>query len=84
MDNAAMALLDRLRASSVAAQIMRLQLVVVAVVVLGGLALAYVDARRDAVRSAGDVTLAVAESTAASPTVQAAARSHDPTAQPQR
>jgi sensor histidine kinase regulating citrate/malate metabolism len=79
MDNAAMALLDRLRASSVAAQILRLQLVVVAVVVLGGLLLAYVDARRDAVRSAGDVTLGVSETMAASPTVRAAVRTEDPT-----
>ena len=75
-----MALLDRLRTGSVAAQILLLQLVVVAVVVLGGLGLAYVDARRDAVTSAGDVTLAVAEALAASPTVRAGVVRADPTA----
>ena len=62
-----------------AGQILLLQLVVVAVVVLGGLGLAYVDARRDAVRAAGDATLAIAETLAASPTVRAGVRSADPT-----
>ena len=76
----AMAPLDRLRSSSVAAQILLLQLAVVGVVVIGGLGLAVVDARRDAVRSAGDVTLGVAESLAASPTVRAGALTGDPTA----
>ena len=75
-----MAPLDRLRTVSVAAQILLLQLVVVAVVVIGGLGLAVVDARRDAVHAAGDVTLGVAETIAASPTVVAGARSGDPTA----
>ena len=75
-----MAPLDRLRTVSVAAQILLLQLVVVAVVVIGGLGLAVVDARRDAVHAAGDVTLGVAETMAASPTVVAGARSGDPTA----
>lgn len=75
-----MAPLDRLRSSSVAAQILLLQLVVVAVVVVGGLGLAVLDARRDAVRSAGDVTLGVAESLASSPTVRAGALAADPTA----
>ncbi len=75
-----MAPLDRLRTGSVAAQILLLQLVVVAVVVIGGLGLAVVDARRDAVHAAGDVTLGVAETMAASPTVRAGARSGDPTA----
>lgn len=75
-----MAPLDRLRRSSVAAQILLLQLVVVAVVVVGGLGLAVLDARRDAVRSAGDVTLGVAESLASSPTVRAGALAADPTA----
>ncbi len=70
-----MAPLDRLRTGSVAAQILLLQLVVVAVVVIGGLGLAVVDARRDAVHAAGDVTLGVAEAMAASPTVRAGARS---------
>ena len=76
----AMAPLDRLRSSSVAAQILLLQLAVVGVLVIGGLGLAVVDARRDAVRSAGDVTLGVAESLAASPTVRAGALTGDPTA----
>ena len=75
-----MAPLDRLRSSSVAAQILLLQLVVVALVVVGGLGLAVLDARRDAVRSAGDVTLGVAESLASSPTVRAGALTSDPTA----
>lgn len=75
-----MAIVDRLRANSVAAQIQRLHLVVVAVVVLGGLGLAFLDARRDAVDSAGDVTLAVAQSVAASPTVRVAAGSANRTA----
>jgi len=75
-----MALLDRLGTRSVAAQILLLQLVVVGMVVLGGLGLAYADARRDAVRSAGDVTFAVAESVAASPTVQRGVLSDDPAA----
>ena len=75
-----MAPLDRLRTGSVAAQLLLLQLVVVAVVVIGGLGLAVVDARRDAVHAAGDVTLGVAEAMAASPTVRAGARSEDPTA----
>ena len=44
---AGLAPLDRLRTGSVAAQILLLQLVVVTVVVIGGLGLAYVDARRD-------------------------------------
>ena len=74
-----MAPLDRLRTGSVAAQILLLQLVVVAVVVIGGLGLAVVDARRDAVHAAGDVTLGVAEAVAASPTVRAGARTGDPT-----
>jgi sensor histidine kinase regulating citrate/malate metabolism len=75
-----MAPLDRLRTGSVAAQLLLLQLVVVAVVVVGGLGLAVLDARRDAVHAAGDVTLGVAEAMAASPTVRAGARSEDPTA----
>lgn len=75
-----MASLGRLRPGSVAGQILLLQLVVVAVVVLGGLGLAYADARRDAVRAAGDVTLGIAEALAASPTVRAGVRSADPTA----
>ncbi len=74
-----MAPLDRLRTGSVAAQILLLQLVVVAVVVVGGLGLAVLDARRDAVHAAGDVTLGVAEAMAASPTVRAGAQSADPT-----
>ncbi len=74
-----MAPLDRLRTGSVAAQILLLQLVVVAVVVIGGLGLAVVDARRDAVHAAGDVTLGVAEAVAASPTVRAGVRTGDPT-----
>ena len=76
----AMAPLDRLRTGSVAAQILLLQLVVVGVVVVGGLGLAVLDARRDAVHAAGDVTLGVAESVATSPTVRAGVRSSDPTA----
>jgi sensor histidine kinase regulating citrate/malate metabolism len=75
-----MAPIDRLRSSSVAAQILLLQLVVVLVVVIGGLGLAVVDARRDAVRSAGDVTLGVAESLASSPTVRVGALADDPAA----
>jgi two-component system, CitB family, sensor kinase len=74
-----MAPLDRLRTGSFAAQILLLQLVVVAVVVVGGLGLAVLDARRDAVHAAGDVTLGVAEAMAASPTVRAGAQSADPT-----
>lgn len=75
-----MASLGRLRTGSVAGQILLLQLVVVGLVVLGGLGLAYVDARRDAVQAAGDVTLAIAKSMAASPTVRTGVRTENPTA----
>jgi len=42
------------RGRSVARQILALQLIVLVVVVLGSLALAYTDARRDADRAATD------------------------------
>lgn len=69
----------RWQPGSVAGQLLLLQLVVVGFLVLGGVGLAYADARRDAVHAAGDVTLGVAESVAASPTVRSAVGSTDPT-----
>jgi two-component system, CitB family, sensor kinase len=77
-DNAAMAWLQGRRASSVARQILVLQLLVVFIVVLSALALAYLDARADQRRQAGEAALAVATTTADSPQILAALATPDP------
>jgi two-component system CitB family sensor kinase len=69
------------RASTVARQILVLQLLVVLIVVLSALALAYLDARTDQRRQAGEAALAVATTTADSPQVLAALATPDPSAQ---
>ena len=68
-----MAPLDRLRTGSVAARSC-CSSCWWSLVVIGGLGLAVVDARRDAEHAAGDVTLGVAATMAASPTVVAGVR----------
>jgi two-component system CitB family sensor kinase len=65
----------------VARQILVLQLLVVLIVVLSALALAYVDARSDQRRQAGEAALAVATTTADSPQILAALATADPSAQ---
>ena len=67
-----MAWLRGRRPSSVARQILVLQLLVVLIVVLSALALAYLDARADQRRQAGEAALAVATTTADSPQILAA------------
>jgi two-component system CitB family sensor kinase len=69
------------RASSVARQILMLQLLVVLIVVLSALGLAYLDARADQRRQAGEAALAVARTTADSPQILAALATPDPSVQ---
>ena len=76
-----MAWLRGRRASSVARQILVLQLLVVLIVVLSALALAYIDARSDQRRQAGEAALAVATTIADSPQILAALATPDPSAQ---
>jgi two-component system, CitB family, sensor kinase len=76
-----MAWLRERRASSVAGQILVLQLLVVLIVVLSALALAYLDARADQRRQAGEAALAVATTTADSPQILAALATPDPSVQ---
>jgi two-component system, CitB family, sensor kinase len=76
-----MAWLRGRRASSVARQILVLQLLVVLIVVLAALALAYLDARADQRRQAGEAALAVATTTADSPQILAALATPEPSAQ---
>jgi two-component system, CitB family, sensor kinase len=76
-----MAWLPGRRRSSVARQILMLQLLVVLIVVLSALALAYLDARSDQRRQAGEAALAVATTTADSPQILAALATPDPSAQ---
>ncbi len=76
-----MAWLRGRRASSVARQILVLQLLVVLIVVLSALALAYLDARADQRRQAGEAALAVAMTTADSPQILAALATSDPSVQ---
>jgi sensor histidine kinase regulating citrate/malate metabolism len=76
-----MAWLRGRRPSSVARQILLLQLLVVLIVVLAALALAYFDARADQQRQAGEAALAVATTTADSPQILAALATPDPSAQ---
>jgi two-component system, CitB family, sensor kinase len=76
-----MAWLRGRRPGSVARQILVLQLLVVLIVVLSALALAYVDARSDQRRQAGEAALAVATTTADSPQILAALATADPSAQ---
>jgi len=68
------------RPSSVARQILALELLVVVVLVVGGLVLAYVDARADQRHRSQDQVLAVATTTADSPQITAALRTSDPSA----
>ena len=70
----------RRRESSVARQILLLQVLVVLVLVVAALVLATVDARSDARENARAQAVAVAESVADSPTVREALRESDPTA----
>jgi sensor histidine kinase regulating citrate/malate metabolism len=65
----------------VSRQILVLQLLVVLIVVLSALTLAYVDARADQRRQAGEAALAVATTTADSPQILAALATPDPSAQ---
>jgi two-component system, CitB family, sensor kinase len=76
-----MAWLRGRRPGSVARQILMLQLLVVLIVVLSALALAYLDARADQRRQAGEAALAVATTTADSPQILAALATADPSAQ---
>ncbi len=76
-----MAWLRGRRPSSVARQILVLQLLVVLIVVLSALALAYLDARADQRRQAGEAALAVATTTADSPQILAALAAPDPSVQ---
>jgi two-component system, CitB family, sensor kinase len=76
-----MAWLRGRRASSVARQILVLQLLVVLIVVLSALALAYLDARADQRRQAGEAALAVATTTADSPQILAALATPEPSVQ---
>src|SRR5829696_347125 len=66
------------RESSVARQIMVLQVLVVLVVVVVAVVLATFNARRDTRDNARDQAVAVAESVADSPTVRAAFRTNGP------
>ena len=66
------------RRSTVARQILLLQVLVVVVVVVGAGTLAYADARRTQIASAQDRALAVAVSVADTPQVRDALRSPDP------
>jgi two-component system CitB family sensor kinase len=66
------------RRSTVARQILGLQVLVVVVVVVGAVALAYADARRTQIASARDRALAVAVSVADTPQVREALRTPDP------
>ena len=75
-----MAWLRGRRPSSVARQILVLQLLVVLIVVLSALTLAYFDARADQRRQAGEAALAVATTTADSPQILAALATPDPSA----
>jgi len=76
-----MAWLPGRRPSSVARQILVLQLLVVLIVVLPALALAYLDARSDQRRQAGEAALAVATTTADSPQILAALATPNPSGQ---
>ena len=64
------------RRSTVARQILVLQVLVVVVVVVGAVTLAYADARRTQLNSARDRALAVAVSVADTPQVRDALRTH--------
>ena len=75
-----MAWLRGRRPSSVARQILLLQLLVVLIVVLSALTLAYFDARTDQRRQAGEAALAVAKTTADSPQILAALATPNPSA----
>jgi sensor histidine kinase regulating citrate/malate metabolism len=66
------------RTPSVARQILRWQVVVVCVLVLGGVGLAWFDARADATASARQRALDLAVAVADSPTVRQAVREPDP------
>ena len=74
VDNAFM----RLRERTVARQMLVWQVVLVLVLVVGGIALAWLDARSDSLATASDRTLDVSLAVAASPTIGAALDSEDP------
>jgi two-component system CitB family sensor kinase len=78
--NAAVSPRRSARRSTVARQILVLQVLVVVVVVVGAVALAYADARRSQIASARDQALAVAVSVADTPQVREALRTPDPSA----
>lgn len=67
------------RPGSVAQQILRWQVVIVVVLVLGAVALAWLDARADATAAARQRALDLAVSVADAPTVREAVRTADPT-----
>ncbi len=67
------------RDASVARQLLAWQIVVVTVLVVGGIALAYYDARSDATAIARQRSLDVAISVADAPSLRSALRSADPT-----
>ena len=77
-NGAARAKPGRRRTTSVAAQILVLQVAVVLAVVAGGLVLAYVDARRDSERLAGDRAVGVAVTVADTPLIPSALAGPDP------
>jgi two-component system, CitB family, sensor kinase len=74
----AMALRRGVRSTPVAGQILRLQLLVLVAVVLSGLALAYVDARRNSEQKAADVAIGVAVAVADSPVIDQAISQSNP------
>lgn len=80
VQNVAVTPLGRVRGSPVAQQILALQTLMVAAVVLAALALAYVEARRAQLDSARDTSVAVAQAVAAVPAVVDALRTPDPSA----
>lgn len=69
------------RSAPVARQILLLQLFVLLAVVLGSVALAYTDARRDAVSTASDQVLAIASTVGDSPIIDQAVQTSDPSEQ---
>jgi two-component system CitB family sensor kinase len=73
-------LLRRCRGSSVARQILVLQALTLAVLVVGALVLSYVEARRTQVEGARDRSVAVAQAVADSPDVVEALAGEDPSA----
>lgn len=75
-----MRFMSRPRERTVARQLLAWQLAVVLVLVVGGIALAWLDARQDSGKAAEDRVVAVAVSVADSPTVRESFRAEDPSA----